>query len=96
MIPFIVAAGFADNFSIPPKNFTLYNDTSRAAFECCIDTFVADETDASRLRILWEGSNGANDCFTDLSTGSTFTPLTGYSVFFMDNDLDVLPVMVRC
>ena len=96
MIPFIVAAGFADNFSIHPKNFTLYSDTSRVAFECRIDAFVADEMDGSRLRILWEGSDGSNDSFTELASNSTFSPLTGYSIFVMDNGLDVLPVMVRC
>ena len=56
---------------------------------------MAVEEDTSRLRIIWEGSNGSNDSFAELSSNSIFAPLPGYSIFVMDNNLDILPVMVR-
>ena len=57
---------------------------------------MAVEEDTSRLRIIWEGSNGSNDSFAELSSNNIFAPLPGYSIFVMDNNLDILPVMVRC
>lgn len=74
----------------------MYSDTSRVAFECRIDTFVATADDGTRLSIVWEGSNGSGDPFATLSIGNTFSPLPGYSVFVVDGNIDTLPVMFRC
>ena len=94
---FVNTVGFADNFSVHPKNFTLYSDTARVAFECRINAFVATESDTSRLSIVWEGSNDPDGLFTVLTDDTnTFSPLPGYSIFVMDGNLDTLPGILHC
>ena len=90
----MITVGFADDFSIHPENFTIHSDTTRVAFECRINTFIATQNDSSRLLIVWEGSS-ANDTFTMFSGDDIFNPVPGYSILVMDYD-DTLPVMFRC
>lgn len=87
--------GFADNFSVNPKNLTVYVNSPRIAFECRINTFAKTEDNFDLMRIEWESANStAPDDFSPVTQGMTFDPLPGYSVLIIDtmdvgSELDV-------
>ena len=87
--------GFADNFSVNPKNLTVFVNSPRIAFECQINTFAETEDDFNLMRIEWESTNSSapND-FTTITQGMILNPLPGYSVLIIDtmdvtSELDV-------
>ena len=87
--------GFADNFSVNPKNLTVFVNSPRIAFECRINTFAETEDDFNLMRIEWESANSSapND-FTTITQGMILNPLPGYSVLIIDtmdvtSELDV-------
>ncbi|XP_065905337.1 hemicentin-1-like isoform X3 [Dysidea avara] len=91
----VYAVGFADNFSVNPKNLTVFVNSPRIAFECQINTFAETEDDFNLMRIEWESTNSSapND-FTTITQGMILNPLPGYSVLIIDtmdvtSELDV-------
>ena len=81
----ILCVGFADSFSVHPKNLTVYVDTSRIAFECRINTFAGTEEDFNLMQIEWESANSTvPDDFSAATKGMVVTPLPGYSVLIIE------------
>jgi len=87
--------GFVDNFSVNPKNLTVYVNSPRIAFECRINTFAETIADFDLMWIQWEATNFTTpDDFNPVTQGMIINPLPGYSVLIIDtmdvtNELDV-------